>query len=530
MTKFHAKKIKEEAEKNFESTWLKTAKLLKLKGRFIDWSKGEGKTHPIIDLILKIRNILLSLGFEEILNPSIVEDKEVYRQYGPEAPVILDRCFYLAGLPRPDIGIDKKTISELKKTIPELTDEKIEKLKEVFRAYKEGKIEGDNLVEELVVKLNIKEEQATTILGFFPEFLRLQPIPTRLILRSHMTALWFPVLASLQHKRSLPLKLFSIGPKFRREQRLDPLHLYESYVASIVVMAEEISLEDGIELTKNILSRLGFKDVRFIVKTATSKYYAPQTEMEVFVKSGEEWVEIGDQGLYSPVALANYGIEYPVFNVGFGVERIAMILHGETDVRKISYPQFYETVEYTDEELARMVEIKEKPETVEGKRIVDAIVQTAIKNAEEKGPCKFLAYKGKILDKDIEVYVYESDKDAKLLGPASLNTIYVYNGNILGIPEKGLENEELVVKAREKGVSTGIRYLDAFASYTAYQIENMVKKGETGEKSFRVKIVKNPSDINVKIAPPAERYITSKNKKIMVKGPTFLGVKVKISP
>lgn len=177
-----------------------------------------------------------------------------------------------------------------------------------------------------------------------------------------------------------------------------------------------------------------------------------------------------------------------------------------------------------------MVEIKEKPETVEGKRIVDAIVQTAIKNAEEKGPCKFLAYKGKILGKDIEVYAYESDKDAKLLGPASLNTIYVYNGNILGIPEKGLENEELVVKAREKGVSTGIRYLDAFASYTAYQIENMVKKGETGEKSFRVKIVKNPSDINVKIAPPAERYITSKNKKIMVKCPTFLGVKVKISP
>ena len=51
-------------------------------------------------------------------------------------------------------------------------------------------------------------------------------------------------------------------------------------------------------------------------------------------------VKIRDQGLYSPVALANYGIEYPVFNVGFGVERIAMILHDETDVRKISYHSF----------------------------------------------------------------------------------------------------------------------------------------------------------------------------------------------
>lgn len=530
MVKFHVKEIKKEAEKNFESAWLKTAKLLKLKGRFIDWSEGEGKTHPIIELILKIRRILLSLGFEEVLNPSIVEDKEVYRQYGPEAAVILDRCFYLAGLPRPDIGIDKKTILELKKTIPELTNEKIEKLKEVFRAYKEGKIEGDNLVEEMVVRLNIKEEQVTTILGFFPEFLKLQPIPTRLILRSHMTALWFPVLASLQHKKSLPLKLFSIGPKFRREQRLDPLHLYESYVASIVVMAEEVSLEDGVELTKNILSRFGFKDVRFVIKKATSKYYAPQTEMEVFVKSGEEWIEVGDQGLYSPVALANYGIEYPVFNVGFGIERVAMILHNENDVRKISYPQFYETIEYTDEELAKMVKVKEKPETIEGKTVVDAIVQTAIKNAEKKGPCEFLAYKGKVLDKNVEVYVYESDRDKKLLGPACLNTIYVYDGNILGIPEKGLEDEELVIRAREGGVSTGIRYLDAFASYTAYQIENMVRKGEAGEKTFRVKIVKNPSDINVKIASQAERYVTSKNKKIMVKGPTFLGIKIKVYP
>ena len=529
MTRFHVKKIREEAEKNFEYAWLETAKLLKVKGRFIGWLEGKGKTHPIMDLIFKIRNIFLSLGFEEVLNPSIVEDKEVYRQYGPEAPVILDRCFYLAGLPRPDIGIDKETVLKLKKAVPELTDEKIGKLKEVFRAYKEGKIEGDNLVEELVVRLNLKEEHATTILSFFPEFLRLQPIPTKLILRSHMTALWFPVLSSLQHKKSLPLKLFSIGLKYRREQRLDPLHLYESYVASAVVMGEEVSLEDGVELTKEVLSRLGFKDVKFMVKKATSKYYAPQTEMEVFVKSNGEWVEVGDQGLYSPVALANYGIEYPVFNVGFGVERIAMILYGENDVRKISYPQFYEAVEYTDKELAEMVKVKEKPETFEGKKIVEAIIQTAIKNAEEKGPCEFLAYKGKVLGGDVEVYVYESDRDVKLLGPAALNTIYVYDGNVLGVPEKGLEKEKLVIEAREKGVSTGIRYLDAFASYVAYQVEEMVKKGETGEKSFRVRIVKNPSDINVKITPQAERYITSKNKKIMVKGPMFLGVKIKVS-
>ena len=208
MPKLPIKKIKEQMEKNFEEAWLETVKLLKIKGRFVEWGRGEGKTHPVIDLSLKFREILLSLGFEEILNPSILEDKEVYRQYGPEAPIILDRCFYLAGLPRPDIGISKKKILEIKKVIPDFRDFQLEKLREVFRAYKEGKIEGDNLVEELVVKLGLREDKATQLLSLFPDFLKLQPVPSRLILRSHMTALWFPVLSAVQDKRSFQLNFF----------------------------------------------------------------------------------------------------------------------------------------------------------------------------------------------------------------------------------------------------------------------------------------------------------------------------------
>ncbi|OYT55628.1 MAG: O-phosphoserine--tRNA ligase, partial [Candidatus Hecatellales archaeon ex4484_218] len=117
------------------------------------------------------------------------------------------------------------------------------------------------------------------------------------------------------------------------------------------------------------------------------------------------------------------------------------------------------------------------------------------------------------------------DKDVKLLGPAALNIVYVYDGNILGIPEKGLEKEKLVVETREKGVSTSIRYLDAVACLAASKIENMVKEGRTGEEFIRVKIAKHPSDVNIRLKPAVERYITSRNKRVMVKGPTFLGIK-----
>lgn len=527
MVEFKVKEIKEKAEQNFEEAWLETVKQLNIEGKSIEWHKERGKSHPVIELAHKIRQIFLSYGFEEVLNPSIIDETEVYRQYGPEAPVILDRCFYLAGLPRPDLGLSKKTIAKIKRIDPKITEHKINILRRLFRSYKEGKIGGDDFIEEMVTKLKIKSEQATAILKIFPELLKLKPIPSKLILRSHMTALWFPVLAAIQKKRNLPLKLFSIGPKFRREQQLDALHLYESLVASTVLMGEEITLEDGINITRKILSELGFKEAKFVTKKVTSKYYAPQTEMEVFIKFKGEWIEIGDLGLYSPVSLANYDIIYPVFNIGFGVERLAMLTEGEADVRKLAYPQFYETAKYTDKQLAEMVEVSEKPESIEGRNLADELIKKALKYAEERGPCEFLAYEGEIYGRKVYAYVFEQDENVKLLGPAALNKIYAYDGNILGIPEKGMEDIPLIRDAKMKGANTGIRYLDALALLFASMVEKNIKEGKD-EIILRTKTAKLPSDVNIKIKPSAEQYITSKNKKITVKGPIFIGFKAKI--
>ncbi|WP_309493758.1 O-phosphoserine--tRNA ligase [Candidatus Hecatella orcuttiae] len=526
---FDVKNIQRMAKKDFEKAWLETGRWLKLKGRSVEWVREKGKSHPVLDLVERLRTVFLNLGFEEVLNPTIVGEAEVYKQYGPEAPVILDRCFYLAELPRPELGLNAKTLSNIRRLIPSFTDRQVEELCKVFRAYKEGKVEGGSLAEELVEKLGLAPEQATALLGLFPELLKLQPKPTKQILRSHMTALWFPTLAELQHKRTLPLKVFSIGLKYRREQKLDPLHLYESLVASAAVLAADLTLEDGSALTRHVLAELGFEEVRFAVKKATGKYYAPQTEMEVFVRSGEDWIEVGDQGLYSPVALANYNIAHPVFNVGLGVERLAMLLHGEKDIRRLSYPQFYEKKEYSDEELARMVEVDEKPRTEEGKKIMDAIVQTALTHACEKSPCRFTAFKGEVSGRKLEVTVFEPDPKAMLLGPAALNTIYVYQGNILGIPRQGLGEDPLVGEAREHGVSTGIRYLEAVAAGAAAKIERMLEKAQLGKLTVRVRLAKQPSDVNVKLQPSAQRYITGRNKRIHVKGPTFIGIEAVIS-
>lgn len=525
--RINTKKLLKDAQKDYERTWAESAKLLKVKGKYFTLA-NKRRQHPLFGLIIEARNIFLEMGFAEVITPLITEECHVYLQYGPEAPVILDRIFYLAGLPRADIGISKEKISEIKKIIQHFNE--VKELQRIFRKYKRGEIESDDLTETLVEKLKIREEQATQIISLFPEFSQLRPVPTKLTLRSHTTSSWFPILKEMQYKETLPLQLFSISPKFRREQKLDVKHLYESWTASMVIMAEEISLEDGQEIVEKFFRKLGFGEVEFRIKRATSKYYAPKTEFEAFVrhpKNGES-IEVGDGGLYNPLSLARYKIPYPVFNFGAGLERIAMIKTGIEDIRKLVYPHLYVKAEYTDEQLAGMVEVDQTPLTREGEKLVKAIIQTAIKNANQPSPCHFLAYKGKFLDRNVEVHVYESDIRKKLIGPAALNTVYVCDGNILGVPKEGLENTKIVKMARKKGVSTGIRYLDAIAALAAASIEKKINAGEIGEVDVRVKIAKLASDVNVRVEAAGMACITSKNKKIIVKGPVFVGIKANI--
>lgn len=475
--------------------------------------KRKGVPNPITEFMIEARRVLVEMGFEEVILPMITSESDIYKEYGPESPVILDRLFYLAGLPRPDIGLSENSIQKIVEIVPGFS--KTRELQNILRRYKKNEIESDDLVETMVTELGIREEQATSIVdNVFPEFKERKPVPTDLTLRSHMTALWFPVLSAAQNKWELPIQLFTLGSKFRREQKLDATHLYSSYTASFVIMAEEITLEDGMEIVREFLQKIGFREVDFRFKKATSKYYAPQTEFEIFVKHPKtgQWLEVGDSGFYSPVSLAKFGIEYPVLNAGFGMERFVMIRTGETDIRKLTYPYFYKEVEFTDEEIAKAVTIEEVPKTEAGKEIMQALINTAETCKNEAAPCEFVAWKGTIKGKTVTVKLWERDTDTKLLGAAVLNQIYVHDGNVLGLPED-----------KALGTPTGIRYLDALASYAAGKIEELIERNER-ELNLRIRMAKKASDVNIGVKTSIRRFITSKSKKIDIRGPVFFSV------
>jgi O-phosphoseryl-tRNA synthetase len=292
-----------------------------------------------------------------------------------------------------------------------------------------------------------------------------------------------------------------------------------------VVTAEQISAEDGKHLTREVLARLGFRDVKLVYKKATSKYYAPGTEFEVFIKHPRtgKLVEVGDAGFYSSVALSNYDIPYPVFNLGIGLERLLMVETGEADIRALIFPYLYKPAVFSDAELVGMVKLERGPESEVGREIAAAIVRTAEQHADEPSPCEFKAFEGKLSGKHVKVSVVEPESGTKLIGPAGFNEIYVYEGNIVGLPPKGWADNPFLKSVREKGVSTGIRFVNAFAALAAREVEAAARKRERQVK-VRVRNVKLPSDINLVVNEVAQRYITANKKRIDIRGPVFTTV------
>lgn len=537
--KFDPEEIKKAAKEDFDAAWNMGTELIHKSApdeQYPRTSLAFGKAHPVYDTIAKMREAYLRMGFEEMMNPLIVDEREVHKQFGHEALAVLDRCFYLAGLPRPNVGISDERIDSIKKMLGDIGDEGIDVIRKVLHSYKKGEIEGDDLVPEIAGKLEVSDSLVVEMIDqVFPEFKELVAQSSGKTLRSHMTSGWFISLESVLERNNPPFRFFSIDRCFRREQQEDAARLMTYYSASCVIMDENVTVDHGKAVAQGLLSQFGFEKFQFRPDEKRSKYYVPDTQIEVFAfhpklvgsntKYSDGWIEVATFGIYSPTALAQYNIPYPVMNLGLGVERLAMILHDATDVRALTYPQMaqYSEWEMKDNELAKMVFIDKRPITPQGQEIAEAIVVQCELHSSEPSPCEFAAWEGEIGDRSVKVSIIEPEEDTKLCGPAAFNEVLAFESDILGLP-----NQKKWRKAFDNdSARTGIRFIDAFAAQAAFEIEEAVASGES-EWETRVRIVKVPSEINIKLEPLAQRFITSNKKKIDIRGPVFTTVRAEI--
>jgi len=371
-----------------------------------------------------------------------------------------------------------------------------------------------------------------------------------------MTSGWFISLENMIKQSKLPIKMFSIDRCFRREQKEDSGHLMTYHSASCVIVDDEISIDTGKAIAEGLLEYFGFSKFKFVPDEKKSKYYIPETQTEVYGYHPklDEWVEIATFGLYSPIALSKYKIDKEVMNLGLGVERLAMVINQIKDVRELVYPQLYKKFTLDDREIATLLNYNYYPVTDEGINLMNKILAIWEANKDAASPCEFTIFdsedNGKFLNKNIVVKAIEEEDKTKLLGPASTNSIYIYNGNILGIPEniettvkkvkdypekfdeEKIKNDipedtKIVYDSVKKGIPTNIRYIDALAAKVSYKIEEAILSG-SNELTQRITIARSLSDVNLRLDDIAMSYINNENKLIDIRGPIFSTIKLEL--
>ena len=243
-------------------------------------AQDSGKTHPLTNAVNKIRDIFISMGFEEMEG-----------NYVEEAFWNFDALFQPQDHPSRELAdtfyIDK--ISDL-----------VDVPKDVMERAKAVHEKGWHC------KWDINEAKKT-------------------ILRTHTTVLSARTLA--KRKKG---KFFAIGRVFRNEA-IDFKHLAEFHQVEGIIADETVTFRQLLGVLKTFYSRLGFEKIRF--SPSYFPYTEPSLQIEVFFEPRQEWLELGGAGMFRPEVCEILGCNYPVLAFGLSLERPLMMILGINDIR-----------------------------------------------------------------------------------------------------------------------------------------------------------------------------------------------------
>ena len=242
-----------------------------------------GRTHPLTEVINEIREIFVSMGFSEIEGSTIQScfwnfDVLFTPQDHPARD--MQDTFYLSNLTAEDIDpIISNKVSNFHKT-------------------------------EWNYDWNLEKSKKT-------------------VLRTHTT----PVTIKYLSENKLNYgRIFSIGRVFRNE-KMSYKHLMEFHQIEGIVIGEKINLRDLMGLQKQFYSKLGLDKVKFW--PTYFPYTEPSLQSMVYIDKLGKWVELFGMGMFRPEVTQSVGIFNNVLAWGGGLERIAMIRYGLSDVREL---------------------------------------------------------------------------------------------------------------------------------------------------------------------------------------------------
>lgn len=541
----------------------------------INYLTGKGKSHPVHELRQKLREILLNSGFNELESQYFIPERDIFEQYNSRSGLVLDKTYYLAENKKQKIDIEPEQIQQLQdlKTDSEFDHKQFV---EILNEYNENKIEFYQLFLRFISDLGLNNNDLNKIIEVFPQLCAVNPRLTHTTLRSNMGLSWLTTLAAIVDKENLPVKAFSMGIYFKREEKQSESHLLSHYGASCIIMDDEITVNNGKVIAEEILYQLGFEELEFKGLDRTMQLGLSFKELEVYCNN----LKIATCGRFSKKTLKKFGIDIPILYINFGLERMVMVQKGIDDIRELMYPQFYKAWKLTDQDIAMAIQYIQTPITKLGSEIATNLYNVCLNNLNKISPCEFTVWEGIIkiqsgkpndekhvvgsdnegkteiksnsitivetsnddltgsansADDNVDaklsgvdkkrliVKVYKKEKDSKLCGPAALNEIVVKKGDIYGVQNLNQSPE------MAGAIKTNISYLAAFSKLVGNIIETKLFEGIT-EDILEIKsgIVKDMEEINLQLDGRAVRYIMTNKKKIDVRGPMFVNVEYRL--
>jgi phenylalanyl-tRNA synthetase alpha chain len=162
-----------------------------------------------------------------------------------------------------------------------------------------------------------------------------------LLLRTHTST----IQAHAMEKKGAPVAIFSRGRVYRNEAT-DATHDFMFNQGEGLLVGKNVSMANLLATAQTFLQRFFNRDdLQIRVRPGYFPFVEPGVEIDgscPFCKKGcsickhTKWIELLGAGLVHPNVLRKSGIDpeqYSGFAFGFGIERLAMIKYGITDIR-----------------------------------------------------------------------------------------------------------------------------------------------------------------------------------------------------
>ena len=150
------------------------------------------------------------------------------------------------------------------------------------------------------------------------------------LLRTHTS----PVQIRGMLEKKPPIAFISGGKVYRKDD--DATHLPMFHQVEGIYVDENVSFAQLKDLIYKIIYSLFGEDIELRFRPSFFPFTEPSAEVDILSKEGK-WLEILGCGIVNPIVLENCKIDpskYSGLAFGLGVERIAMLKHGVTDIRE----------------------------------------------------------------------------------------------------------------------------------------------------------------------------------------------------